>query len=167
MSNWHLVHTKIRQEHVAQSNLERQGYACYLPKIKAEKLRAGELKVIEEPLFPRYLFIRLDTGLDAKSWAPIRSTLGVSRLVTFGQTPAKIDDDLLESIRARSESADVQLRHFAPGEQVIVTQGPFTGVEALYQMADGQERVVVLLTILSKQVRMTVPPTSIRKSNSV
>lgn len=167
MSNWHLVHTKIRQEHVAQSNLERQGYACYLPKIKAEKLRAGELKVIEEPLFPRYLFIRLDTGLDAKSWAPIRSTLGVSRLVTFGQTPAKIDDDLLESIRARSESADVQLRHFAPGEQVVVTQGPFTGVEALYQMADGQERVVVLLTILSKQVRMTVPPTSIRKSNSV
>lgn len=167
MSNWHLVHTKIRQEHVAQSNLERQGYACYLPKIKAEKLRAGELKVIEEPLFPRYLFIKLETGLDAKSWAPIRSTLGVSRLVTFGQTPAKIDDDLLESIRARSESADVQLRHFAPGEQVIVTQGPFTGVEALYQMADGQERVVVLLTILSKQVRMTVPPTSIRKSNSV
>lgn len=167
MSNWHLVHTKIRQEHVAQSNLERQGYACYLPKIKAEKLRAGELKVIEEPLFPRYLFIKLETGLDAKSWAPIRSTLGVSRLVTFGQTPAKIDDDLLESIRARSESADVQLRHFAPGEQVVVTQGPFTGVEALYQMADGQERVVVLLTILSKQVRMTVPPTSIRKSNSV
>lgn len=167
MSNWHLVHTKIRQEYLAQSNLERQGYACYLPKIKAEKLRAGELKVIEEPLFPRYLFIRLDTGLDAKSWAPIRSTLGVSRLVTFGQTPAKIDDDLLESIRARSESAVVQLRHFAPGEQVVVTQGPFTGVEALYQMADGQERVVVLLTILSKQARMTVPPTSIRKINSV
>ena len=167
MSNWHLVHTKIRQEHVAQSNLERQGYACYLPKIKAEKLRAGELKVIEEPLFPRYLFIQLETGPDAKSWAPIRSTLGVSRLVTFGQTPAKIDDDLLESIRARSESADVQLRHFAPGEQVVVTQGPFTGVEALYRMADGQERVVVLLTILSKQVRMTVPPTSIRKINSV
>jgi transcriptional antiterminator RfaH len=165
MSNWYLIHTKIRQERVALENLERQGFACFLPLIRAEKLRRGALQVVQEPLFPRYLFIRLSTGLESQSWAPIRSTVGVSRLVTFGQTPAKIEDELIAQLQVKTDSAEVQLRHFEPGEQVVVTDGPFVGVEAIYQMADAEGRVMVLLNILSKQVKMSVPPASIRKVN--
>jgi transcriptional antiterminator RfaH len=163
MSNWYLIHTKIRQERVALENLERQGFACFLPTILAEKLRRGALQVVQEPLFPRYLFIRLGTGVESQSWAPIRSTVGVSRLVTFGQTPAKIDDALISDLRAKTESTEVQLRHFEAGEPVMVTGGPFVGVEAIYQMADGEGRVMVLLNILSKDVKLSVAPTSIRK----
>jgi len=165
MSNWYLIHTKIRQERVALENLERQGFACFLPLIRAEKLRRGALQVVQEPLFPRYLFIRLGTGQESQSWAPIRSTVGVSRLVTFGQTPAKIEDELIAQLQVKTDSAEVQLRHFEPGEQVVVTDGPFVGVEAIYQMADAEGRVMVLLNILSKQVKMSVPPASIRKVN--
>lgn len=165
MSNWYLIHTKIRQERVALENLERQGFACFLPLIRAEKLRRGALQVVQEPLFPRYLFICLGTGLESQSWAPIRSTVGVSRLVTFGQTPAKIEDELIAQLQVKTDSAEVQLRHFEPGEQVVVTDGPFVGVEAIYQMADAEGRVMVLLNILSKQVKMSVPPASIRKVN--
>ena len=165
MSNWYLIHTKIRQERVALENLERQGFACFLPLIRAEKLRRGALQVVQEPLFPRYLFIRLGTGLESQIWAPIRSTVGVSRLVTFGQTPAKIEDELISQLQVKMDSTEVQLRHFEPGEQVVVTDGPFVGIEAIYQMADAEGRVMVLLNILSKQVKMSVPPTSIRKVN--
>ena len=165
MSNWYLIHTKIRQERVALENLERQGFKCFLPLICAEKLRRGALQVVQEPLFSRYLFIRLGTGLESQSWAPIRSTVGVSRLVTFGQTPAKIEDELIAQLQVKTDSAEVQLRHFEPGEQVVVTDGPFMGVEAIYQMADAEGRVMVLLNILSKQVKMSVPPASIRKVN--
>lgn len=165
MSNWHLIHTKIRQERVALENLERQGFECFLPLILAEKLHRGTLQVVQEPLFPRYLFIRLGTGLESQSWAPIRSTVGVSRSVTFGQTPAKIEDELIAQLQVKTDSAEVQLRHFEPGEQVMVTDGPFVGVEAIYQMADAEGRVMVLLNILSKQVKMSVPPASIRKVN--
>ena len=165
MSNWYLIHTKIRQERVALENLERQGFACFLPLIRAEKLRRGTLHVVQEPLFPRYLFIRLGTGLESQSWAPIRSTVGVSRLVTFGQTPAKIEDELISQLQVKTNSTEVQQRHFEPGEQVVVNDGPFVGVEAIYQMADAEGRVMVLLNILSKQVKMSVPPASIRKVN--
>jgi transcriptional antiterminator RfaH len=165
MSNWFLIHTKIRQERVALENLERQGFECFLPLIRAEKLRRGALQIVQEVLFPRYLFIRLGTGLGSQSWAPIRSTLGVSRLVTFGQIPAKIDDDLVAAMQSQSKASEVVLRHFEPGEQVVVADGPFVGVEAIYQMADGEGRVMVLLNILSKQVKMSVSPTSIRKVN--
>jgi len=165
MRNWYLIHSKIRQEWVALDNLERQGFECFLPLLKEEKMRLGKLQEVQEALFPRYLFIRLGTGVESQSWAPIRSTLGVSRLVTFGQTPAKIDDELIADIRIQSNSAEVQLRHFNPGEQVVVTDGPFVGVEAIYKMPDGEGRVMVLLNILSKQVKLRVSPASIRKVN--
>jgi len=148
MSNWYLIHTKIRQERVALENLERQGFECFLPLIRVEKLRRSALVVVEEPLFPRYLFIRLASGTDAPSWSPIRSTIGVSRLFTFGQTPAKIDDGLMAELRTHSANTDVQLRHFAPGETVTVTDGPFVGLEAIYQ---------------SKPVQLSIEPTGIKK----
>ena len=163
MSNWYLIHTKIRQERSALENLERQGFECYLPEINVEKLQRGSLKIVRAPLFPRYLFIKLGTGIESQSWAPIRSTVGVSRLVTFGHVPAKIDEALVLAIRTKTETSEVQLRHFEPGEQVVVTDGPFVGVEAIYQAADGEGRVMVLLNILSKQVKMSVAPASIRK----
>lgn len=163
MSHWYLIHTKIRQENLALDNLERQGFSCFLPLIRIEKLRRGALQVVQEALFPRYLFIRLGTDSASQSWAPIRSTLGVSRLVTFGQTPAKIDDALVDALRAKTESKEVQQRHFQPGEHVVLTDGPFAGIEAAYTMTDGEGRVMVLLNILSKQVKMTVLPSQLRK----
>lgn len=99
--HWYLVHTKPRQEKCALDNLLRQGFQCYLPTLPSEKLRQGVLTVTDEPLFPRYLFIRLGQGYSAPSWAPIRSTKGVSRLVSFGVEPAKVADSLVETLRAQ------------------------------------------------------------------
>ena len=81
---WYLIHTKPRQEHIALTNLERQGYTCYLPLLRVEKIRRRKAEVVSEPMFARYLFVRLSTSDNAPSWAPIRSTLGVSQLVRFG-----------------------------------------------------------------------------------
>ena len=161
MSHWYLIHTKIRQERCALQNLERQGFECYLPEIHAEKQRRGTLAVVPEPLFPRYLFIRLGTSLEAQSWAPIRSTTGVSRLVAFGTTPAKVGDELVEAIRSQSAGPDSLRRQFEPGQAVVITQGPFAGLEAVYQMSDGESRVMVLLNILSKSVKLVLAPTGI------
>lgn len=165
MDHWYLIHSKVRQEQVALDNLERQGYACVLPMMCVEKLRRGRLQAVQEVLFPRYLFVRLGSGLDAQSWGPIRSTVGVSRMITFGQTPARVSDDLIDELRRRSASTEVQRRVFEPGEPVMVTQGPFAGLDAVYQMTDAQGRVMVLLDILSKQVKLTVTPTEVRKAN--
>lgn len=52
----------------------------------------------------------------------------------------------------------MQLRHFEPSQQVVVTDGPFFGMAAIYQMADAEGRVMVLLNILSKQVKTSLPP---------
>ncbi len=163
MLNWYLVHSKPRQELCSLENLERQGFECFLPLIAVEKLRRKLIVVVQEPLFPRYLFIRLDASQEGRSWNPIRSTTGVSRLVSFGQVPAKIDDLLVDAIRASVLREGVQQRHFEPGEVLRINDGPFAGLEAVYQMPDGEARVMVLINILSKKVSLSLEPPSLSK----
>lgn len=163
--HWYLVHTKPKQEKCALENLERQGYQCYLPTFPSEKLRHGLLTVSDEPLFPRYLFIRLGQGGSAKSWVPIRSTKGVSRLVSFGIEPAKVNDGLIELLRTQEASAQTEPeRLFKPGERVRLIEVPFAGIEGIYQIADGECRVMVLIEILSKPVVVRVSPAGLRKA---
>jgi transcriptional antiterminator RfaH len=152
----------VRQERCAQENLERQGYTCFLPQMRVEKLRRRALVVAQEPLFPRYLFIRLDAGLKVKGWSPIRSTLGVTQLVTFGNQPAKLSDGLVGAIRARTEDAFAPKEFFEAGQALVVADGPFIGLDAIYQMRDGEGRVTVLLNILSKPVQLSIEPGSLR-----
>lgn len=147
-------------------NLRRQGYQCYLPTLPSEKLRQGLLTVADEPLFSRYLFIRLGPGDSAKSWAPIRSTKGVSRLVSFGIEPARVDDGLIKMLRTQEASVRSEPeRLFKHGERVHLTEAPFAGIEGIYQMADGERRVMVLIEILSKPVAVRVAPASLRKAS--
>ena len=163
--HWYLVHTKPRQERCALENLQRQGYQCYLPTLPFERLRQGLLAVLDEPLFPRYLFIRLGLGGAAKSWAPIRSTRGVCRLVAFGTEPARVDDGLIELLRTREASVQGKPdRLFKPGERVLLTEAPFSGIEGIYRTADGERRVMVLIELLSKPVAVTVAVAGLRKA---
>lgn len=163
-THWYVIHTKSRQEQRALLSLEQQGYQCYLPVLPAEKLRHGVLSIVEEPLFSRYLFIRLDTSLSGKGWGSIRSTKGVSRLVTFGTEPAKVDERLIEALRVRNDALCSQpQRLFDQGERVLVTEGPFAGIEAIYQMYDGESRAMVLIELLSKPTQLKISPASLRK----
>ena len=160
--HWRLIHCKPRQEACALENLERQGFECYLPMLAVEKLRQGKLLVAKEPLFPRYLFIRLASGLDAPSWAPIRSTRGVSRLVRFGVEAAKVDDELISFLQSRCNSGeDATKPLFARGERVRITSGAFAGIEGVFEMNDGDSRVMVLIELLSKPVRVPTPAVAV------
>ena len=102
VKKWYLVYAKPRQERVARTNLERQGYETYLPLSRETKRRRGRATEVVAPLFPRYLFIHLDSQTD--DWGPIRSTLGVVSLVRFAYQPAQVPDDLVATLRAREDS---------------------------------------------------------------
>lgn len=145
-------------------NLQRQGYDCYLPMIPAEKLRRGAVTVVLEPLFARYLFIQLGLGQSAQSWAPIRSTQGVSRLVTFGAEPAMLNPELIETLRTQSKTlGDEPARRFSRGDRVQIKEGPFAGLQAVYQIADGERRAMVLIEILGKLSKLTFEPANLQE----
>lgn len=146
----------------AWQNLLQQGYECYLPLMPRLKVRAGDTAIVEEPLFPRYLFVRLSDSPAGKGWAPIRSTKGVSRLVAFGAEPATIPDDLLLALRCRQEAAKPAPLHSA-GDQVRIAGGAFAGLDAVYLMDDGERRAMVLIELLNRPLTVNVPRAIVRQ----
>lgn len=165
---WFLVRSKPRQEALALTHLARQGYESYLPVFATEKLVRRKSTVVQEPMFARYLFVRLDTSGhergQGQSWSPIRSTVGVSELVCFGNRPARVDDALIVTLRERESTQQASpTTLFAHGDNVRITEGVFAGLEAIYQMNDAEGRAMVLLDLLSKPVAMTLDAASLRK----
>jgi len=164
--HWYVVHTKPKQETRALTNLERQGFMCFLPTIPKKRVKGKSLELVKEPLFSRYLFIELDTTRSGKSWAPIRSTLGVSKLVTFGSEPARVHPNLIKLLREQESTlSQTPTSQYQPGELVRIKEGAFKGIEAVYQMDDGEMRAMVLIELLQKPTRLEVDVSNLQKAN--
>lgn len=155
--HWYLCYTKPKSEHQASVNLSRQGYHNYLPMYRDTRIIKGKMVARVEPMFPRYLFVSLDTESD--NWAPIRSTLGVSSLVRFGLKPAVVSDDLVAMLLEREDQEGLQnapQREFEPGQKVRVHSGPFKDYEGIFLARNSNERVLVLLDILGKDSKLSI-----------
>ena len=151
---WYVVHTKPRQEARALENLENQGFSCFLPMVQVQKVRHQRVQVVMEPMFSRYLFIQLND--QNQNWGPIRSTMGVSKLVSFGPQPAKVPAEFIAFLQ--EAPAEALERMFAPGDQVLVASGPLQGLEGKYLAHDGETRAFVLVDLLGQpqKLRMAV-----------
>ena len=155
--SWYLISTKPRMEKQAEENLNRQGYETYLPMVKNSRRRNSRYIKVIEAFFPRYLFIHLNTQSD--NWSPIRSTLGVSRLVQFGGIPAIAPVNLIESLKANEDELgfqDIEKKEMKPGDKVNIINGPFTGYSVIYNKNKSAERVTVLLNIVGKPSELTI-----------
>ncbi len=154
---WYVVHTKARQEVLAYENLERQGYAVYLPRIKILKRIRSRQLAQQEPMFPRYLFLQPHTV--SQSIAPVRSTFGVTAIVRFGQDPAVMRAETIKSIRdfetRRNEACDEEISPFKLGEHVRVVEGPLIGLEGLISTVS-KERVTVLMQLLGRDTKVSL-----------
>jgi len=151
---WYAVVTKVRDEAIAKANLERQDYQVFLPTISLKKRRRGRWVPVTEPLFPGYLFVSLVLGADDP--APIRSTVGCLGLVRFGQTHIPVPSSLIAALKGTSEGAVDAPLPFNQGDKVRLIAGPFTGIEAVFDMPRGDDRAEVLLELLGKVQRLTV-----------
>jgi transcriptional antiterminator RfaH len=161
MSRWYVIQCKARQETRALENLERQGFSCYLPMLTVEKLRRGSTRDVLEPLFPAYLFINLNELSD--NWHPIRSTRGVLQIVRFNQYPVPVRDEIIDQIRHWLANDPIKVPYLRPGERVLITDGCFANLEAVFVSPDGPTRVVLLLNILHHEQTLSFPTAAVRK----
>jgi transcriptional antiterminator RfaH len=160
MRQWYLVHTKPLAERTAQANLERQGYVTYLPRLLQIARRQQRWLESVGPLFPRYLFLHLDA--QQQSLRPVHSTIGVSNIVRFGMRCTVVRDEVIEELRSRADPATglhklQAAARFARGTRVRITAGPFCGINGIFERADGDERVMILLNLLGHEMPVGFP----------
>ena len=159
-----MVYTRPRAENTGAMNLRKQGYKVFFPQIIIEKpgVRQEMLKI--EPMFPRYLFVKLHKEKD--NWAPIKSTIGVSYLVTFGQEPAVVPTSLVNYMMRSADNNGVlrqkaEVKKHTKGEEVTIQNGVFRGKDAKFFSYNSRERVTILLEFLGQELITEIPLNSL------
>ena len=165
-ASWFAVYTKPRQEKIAQENLQRQGFRCFLPMAVNPYQRRSRHTPRVEPLFPRYLF--LNAIADQQSLGPVRSTIGVSNLVSFGMQLIDVPDLIITTIRNRCDPATglVELKPVPVevGDRVKVFDGPFAGIEGIFRERKGQSRALLLMSMLGTESTVEVDAMMLQKA---
>src|SRR6267143_5376043 len=93
---WFALQVKSRYESVVTAHLDGKGYEWFLPLYKCRRRWSDRLKEIECPLFPGYVFCRLNS-LDR---LPILIIPGVVLIVGTGKIPVPIDETEIAAIQA-------------------------------------------------------------------
>jgi transcription antitermination factor NusG len=148
--HWYALRSKPRKEDVLWRQLRAEDYEVFYPRIRVNPVNPRARKLV--PYFPGYLFVQVDIdeiGLSTFQWMP--HAIG---LVNFDGEPASVPDNLIYAIRKRTEEITAAGGEFfdglKPGEQVVISAGPFTGYEAIFDARiPGSERVRVLIQMLS------------------
>ena len=157
---WYALQHKPAQGDRALQHLQNQDIACFYPKISVEKIKGGKRSKKLEPLFPGYLFVNLEQT--DPMWSKLRSTRGVLRIVGFASKPAPISDAVIQHIKESLDSVADQ-GGIKPGQAVQLSEGPFEGINAIFQSYDGEERAIVLVNFMQKQQSIRVPVSAIKK----
>lgn len=126
---WYPVYTNSRAEKKAFQELQKRNIEVFLPLRKEWKQWSDRKKLVEEPLFKSYIFVRIST----KEHATVLMTHGVSRFLYFSGKVAVMPDKQMEDLKlllATGEELELIEHAVAPGEKVLINAGPFQGMIA-------------------------------------
>lgn len=140
-TNWYAVNTNPRCEDLVQRILSSESLEVFLPKIPKRSNKKAS-----EPLFPGYLFAKLD--IDSHDWLRVRYIQGVKKILSFGSNPVPISEEIIASIKHKIANGAFKEEglSFNAGDKVRFTKGPFEGLEGIFTgEVSGRERVRVLL----------------------
>lgn len=160
---WYAVQSQPNAEAKAAGHLLRQGFGVYLPRYLKRRRHARRVETVAAPLFPRYLFVAID--MSAQRWRSIFSTIGVSRLVCNGDSPASVPDQVIATLREREDDAGFVRLDLPPpfkaGDKITVLDGIFTDCLGLVESMPDRRRVSILLDLLGRKVRVLVESDSV------
>lgn len=155
-ARWYVAYTQPRAEGRAMVHLKRQGYHVFCPRYLKNVRHARKTKNVPSPLFPNYLFLRLDISRD--QWRAVNGTRGVVRLIMNGDTPQPLPKGIIEDLQARigADGTIDWTRTFKIGQVVCIAQGPFAQLIGTLEHLDATGRVRVLLDLLGRSVSVAL-----------
>jgi transcriptional antiterminator RfaH len=160
---WYAIQTKANKEKEVEKRLSDLRIEVFLPWMRTRRRIGSRFHWVLAPLFPGYLFCRLDLIESGKA---ARYAPGVRDFLKFGNHIADVGGEIVTSLRERCPDgiAQIELVSAKPGDAIKINEGPFSGLEAVFEKKmKGSERVAVLLEILGRQTRIVLPSETIEK----
>lgn len=154
---WYAIYTKPRWEKKIDSVLIRKGIESWCPLQKVERQWSDRKKIIEEPLFKSYVFVRIDDTERSK----VLMTDGALNFVYYLGKPAVIKDEEVENIKLYLAEKDARItiisdEGFSSGDLVKVKYGVFMDQEGTV-VRGGKKKVYVQLQGLGQVMIVEFP----------
>lgn len=155
---WYVVHSRPKCEHIAAGLMAGlEGVETYCPRIRFQKsTRRGKVWFVEA-LFPSYFFAHFNP---AEMLRAVKHSQSVIRVVAFGDTLAKVDDEVITYLKEEMADEDVRVVEVGieVGDIVELTEGPMRGLKGIVNAKlSGADRVRVLLEFLGRENAVEVP----------
>lgn len=164
--DWFVVRTKAHKETLACNDLTRREIEAFMPLVETPRQVYGRLALARTPLFPCYLFARVE----ADAMYQVRNTRGVREIVSAGGEPCAVPESVVDDLKGKCVDGvfEPPPEQFRRNEPVRVKFGAFKGWDALFERyLSADERVAILLrTVEATGVRVVLPAWSIAKSES-
>lgn len=162
MDRWFLIYSKPKQELRAQQHLAMQGFDTYSPLVTSPRIVGGKVVTQQEPLFPRYIFVKCQ---ELSRLTLVRSTRGVAGLVRFGDNLASVADEFVFALMQKQIVIRQQpaAHPFQVGESLEILTGPFSSLNAVFLQADGMERCIILLNFLGQTLNLSMEMKNLTK----
>jgi len=160
---WYVIHTKPGDEGRVRINLHNQEIETFSPLLETYQYCNGRMIPKIKPLFPNYLFARLDLGLD---YYRVKWTRGVNKILGSGNEPIPISEKVIQTIKERSGKDNlVKLEdELKDGDIVQVNSGPFKSLRGVFQrMMSSKGRVRILLSLIGVDVPVQISRWQIKK----
>jgi transcription antitermination factor NusG len=151
IKKWYAIYTKPRWEKKVMRLLEEKGIENYCPLNRVQRKWSDRVKVVEEPLFKSYVFVRVTE--DEKT--PVRMTGGVVNYVYWQGKPAIIKDREIETIMRflrEYEHVVAEPLPVSENDKIVVTDGVLMDVEGKVLKVMGKKVQVLLECIRYKLV---------------
>jgi transcriptional antiterminator RfaH len=155
--HWYCLKARPRHERAAKMALRTDtGLDVFCPMLKFERARrSGKVKVTEA-MFPGYLFACFNYAVHHRL---VRTTRGISTIVSFGGVPSIVPPDVIAELRTAVSAAEtVEIpTQLSVGEEVQMVEGPFRGIRAVITgVLPARARVTVLLELLGMEREVEV-----------
>jgi transcription antitermination factor NusG len=152
--NWFAAYTNSHHEkRVASQLLERQ-MESFLPLYSTRRRWKNRCEMnLELPLFPNYVFVRIDI----RERVRVLAVPGVISLVGVGRIAAPLLDSEIEAIRSGLGQRRIEPHpYLVIGERVRIKDGPMTGMEGILTRKKNNYRVVLALDVIMQCVAVEV-----------
>jgi transcriptional antiterminator NusG len=164
------------ENRVTSLNMEDYIHEIVVPTEEVTEIRNGQRKTVKRTTLPGYVLVRMD--LTDESWSTVRHTPSVTGFVGHSNNPVPLDLDEVEKMLAPAVIAaatankeaptrkkkKVEVADFAPGDSVMVIDGPFAGVHAtITEINANAQRLKALVEILGRETPVDLTFSQIQK----
>jgi transcription antitermination factor NusG len=151
---WFALRVKSRCEQIVATTAQYKGFESFLPLYRSRRRWSDRLQSVEFPLFPGYVFCRLDP----QRRLPLLTIPGVLHFVGIGKIPVPVEDAEIATIHAALQSglSTEPWPFLEVGQRVRLTEGPLAGLEGIFVGDSKQQRIVVSVTLLRRSVAVTI-----------